>query len=103
MVGALLTFVTSGLVVAKERVEVNRVVKQCVAIMRPQVIGPKKLIDHVNMRSARKFYVTGDATRLQQVRSTLAFGKPSARLAGWLASSFTLLFLISFSLNSQHS
>eukprot|EP00750_Incisomonas_marina_P025102 INCI5321.3.p1 GENE.INCI5321.3~~INCI5321.3.p1 ORF type:complete len:989 (-),score=174.21 INCI5321.3:4241-7207(-) len=65
------TVARSGLLVAKERVEVNRVVKQCVAIMRPQVIGPKKLIDCVNMRSARKFYVTGDATRLQQVLTNL--------------------------------
>ena len=54
------------LLVASERVNIVKVVGRCVSIMQPQVMGPKRLIN-ATKRLRGKIYVTGDATRLQQV------------------------------------
>ena len=43
----VLAGIIAGLLIAKERVNLSTVVKRCVAIMQPQVMGRKTLVDKV--------------------------------------------------------
>jgi two-component sensor histidine kinase len=61
------TISKNGLSIAKDRVNIKKVIARCVAIIKPQVMGRKKLINKVTGKNDSQVYVTGDALRLQQV------------------------------------